>query len=106
MTITETRRTTEFIVQIQVEETRLTLPTSTTLDIFLTLTNAGLWIARWRILKGATNITITLLTTLRTEIEKVRLATITFLAGDTWFTLAFAFGVALHGSGACVISCR
>jgi hypothetical protein len=94
--IAKARRAPKLVVQVQVEEPGLTLPTMPPLHILLTHTNARLRVARRRIVQRSPRLTVTRLTPMRTKVEIVGLTPVALVTAHARLALALALRVALQ----------
>lgn len=98
--VAETRRATEFVVKVEVEEAWLALAAVTALDILFASAKTCLGVARWRVVPGSIDVTVARLTSVSSEVVVVLLAAVTLVTANSLLALAFAFGVTLERSGA------
>jgi len=97
--VTETGRTTERVLLVQIEEARLTLPAAFTLDVLLAVARSSVGVAAGSVVDGPDLGASAALASVRTEVVMVGLASVALVACHSGLALAFSFGVALQEFG-------
>lgn len=98
MSVAEARSTTEFVVQVEIEEARFTLSAVTSLDVLFASTKACFGIARCRVVPGAVRVAIARLTSMIAEVEVIGFASIALITANSSLALTLSFRIALQRS--------
>lgn len=98
MTVAEAWCAAVFVVKVEIEESRFALAAVTTFDILLASTESIFRVARWRVVVGSVDVALARLTTVISEIEVVRLATVALVATNALLTLTLSFRITLQRS--------